>query len=1334
MEKNNHKIGSVLIIGGGIAGIQASLDLANSGYKVYLLENSPAIGGTMAQLDKTFPTNDCAMCIMAPKLVECGRHPNIELLTCSEIEEVSGKPGNFNVRVFKHPRFIDLDKCTGCGECEKVCPIEAVSEFNEGLVERKAVYRPFAQAYPNAFAIDKKQRPPCQQACPAGVHVQGYIALIKEKKYKEAYDLIRENNPFPSVCGRICTHPCEQNCRRGEYDSPVAIKDLKRFIADYVIQHKDEFEGREQACLFPTEPKKEKVAIIGSGPSGLTAGYFLAKMGYRVTVFEELPVPGGMLAVGIPEYRLPKDILDYEIKAIEKAGVEIRTNTCVDSIGRLKQEGYDAIYIATGAHIGVKPDIPGCDGIGVVDAVDFLRSVNLGKKVELGKKVAVVGGGNTAIDAARTAKRMGCEVTLLYRRTKVEMPAEDREVENALEEGVDTIFLVNPSEIVCENGRVKCIKCTKMKLGELDASGRRRPVPIEGSDFLIERDALIYAITQKPNISFISGNKNIEVTRWGTIKANKKTFETDESGIFAGGDVESGPATVIEAIATGRKTAISIDRYIRGEDLKEGRELEIDELPPKQFPEFVERKERQIILTLAVEERIKNFEEVDLGFTEEMAVEEAKRCLECGLCSECMECVRVCEADAVSHSMVGEHLNIDVGSIILAPGLDKFDPSMKYEFGYKKYPNVVTSIQFERILAPSGPYQGHILRPSDSKEPKRIAWIQCVGSRDEESNSTYCSSVCCMYAIKEAIITQEHVKDIESSIFFMDIRAYGKDFDKYYERAEQEYGVRFIRSRVGKIEEVEDSNNLLVYYTTEDGKQLADEFDLVVLSVGLKPSQKIADLSDKLGIRLNAHEFFRTSVFSPLQTTLPGIFVCGPASGPKDIPETVMEASGAVASAAELLSDVRGTEVIEKVYPPERDVNDEPPRIGVFVCHCGINIAGVVDVPQVVAYAKTLLDVVNVEDNLFTCAQDTIERMKQVIEEHNLNRVVVASCSPRTHEPLFQETLRESGLNSYLFEMANIRDQCSWVHMNEPEEATRKSKELVRMAVTKARLLESLPKIELPVIQKALVIGGGLAGMVSAFSIARQGFEVTLVEREQELGGNLRNLYYTTQGDDVQEYLNSLIEKVENHPRIKVYKGANIENIEGYIGNYKTSITTNHESRITNNELEHGIVIVSTGAEESKPKEYLYGEDARVITQLELGKRLVEAEKILEIKGKKPVSQIQKLKSVVMIQCVGSRDDEHPYCSRVCCQEAVKNALKLEELNPEVSIYILHRDVRTYGFFEKYYQKARDDGIIFIRYEKDEKPIVSRLSDFGELSRAVIGDRLSSKTKNQKPI
>lgn len=662
---------------------------------------------------------------------------------------------------------------------------------------------------------------------------------------------------------------------------------------------------------------------------------------------------------------------------------------------------------------------------------------------------------------------------------------------------------------------------------------------------------------------------------------------------------------------------------------------------------------------------------------------------------ECQICKEFCEADAIDFDQKEEVDDVNVGAVILTTGADVYNPVAMHEYGFERYPNVLTSIQFERILAASGPFEGHLQRPSDGKTPVKIAWLQCVGSRTENAHMPYCSSVCCMYAMKEAIIAKEHVSTVEPTIFYMDIRAHGKDFDKYYDKAE-DTGVVFKRGRVSKITEIKETNNLELHYADEDGNSCVEEFELVVLSVGLSARENCADLADKLGIQLNPYHFVEHIGESPVETTKPGIFVCGPAVSPKDIPETVMQASGAGASAAELLADARGTEIKVKEYPEERDVSGQRPRIGVFVCHCGINIGSIVDVPAVVEYAKTLPDVVYAEDNLFTCSQDTQVKMKEIIEEYKLNRVVVSSCSPSTHEPLFQETLRDAGLNPYLFDMANIRNHCSWVHREDKEAATEKAKILTRIAIGKVRLLEPLHTVSLPVTQKGLVIGGGLAGMTTALSIAEQGFEVGLVERTEVLGGNLNRLKVSNDGKDVEEYLASLISAVEGHPRITVFKNSKLKAIQGYIGNFLSSIQKNGTEEVQ--DYEHGVIVLATGANETKPSSYLYEADSRdVLTQLELEADLKENEKAYS-----------KLKNLVMIQCVGSRDDEHPYCSRVCCTQAIKNAIRLKKLNPKMNIYIVNRDVRTYGFLEQYYQEARTLGIVFIRYKVDAKPGVER--------------------------
>ena len=814
------KVGAIMIVGGGIGGIQASLDLAESGFKVYLLDTAPTIGGVMAQLDKTFPTNDCSMCIISPKLVECGRHHNIEVVTNARVRKVEGKAGDFRVSVVKEARYIDSQRCTGCGLCARSCPVKAVDLYNEGLSTRAAVYIPYPQAVPLVYVIDRE------------------------------------------------------------------------------------------------------------------------------------------------------------------------------------------------------------------------------------------------------------------------------------------------------------------------------------------------------------------------------------------------------------------------------------------------------------------------------------KCIGCALCKN------ICLADAVKYADEEKEVVFEVGAIILAPGFEKFDAQTNKEYGYGRFPNVITSIEFERILSASGPYRGRVQRPSDGDIPQRIAFIQCVGSRDVRGGNGYCSSVCCMYATKEAIIAKEHLEQIEATIFFIDIRAQGKNFDKYVERAKKEYGVRYVRSRISEVKETQESGNLRLSYQSEGGRLEDEEFDLVVLSVGLKPPREALKLAKDLGISLNSFGFAQTSTFEPLSTSRKGIFVCGTFASPKDIPETVIQASGSASCAGELLSSVRGELVTRKKYPSEIDIGSQVPRIGVFICHCGTNIGGVVNVPEVVAYAKGLPKVVFAEDNLYTCSQDTQEIMKKRIEEHHLNRVVVASCSPRTHEPLFQETLRESGLNPYVFEMANIRDQCSWVHMHQPREATEKSKDLVRMAVAKARLLTSLPRIQLNINHQALVIGGGLAGMTSALAISRHGFKVHLVEKEAELGGNLRNIHYLLNGQNTKEFLESLIDEVKSNQNIILYTASQIKEIVGYLGNFKTRISTGNGADA---EVEHGVVIVATGAKEYRPTEYLYGKDARVITQRELEERIVTR----RVSPRPPGW-------VVMIQCVGSRDEKRGYCSRICCSEAIKNALKLKDLYPEINLYILNRDIRTYGFQEEYYQRAREAGIMFIHYDEADKPVVKR--------------------------
>jgi len=819
----DEKVGAVLVVGGGVAGIQASLDLADSGFKVYLLDESTSLGGTMAQLDKTFPTNDCSMCILAPKLVTAGRHPNIQLITYSELKEVKGGAGNFEVTILKRPRLVNMEKCTGCGICAQNCPIEVPNEFDVNTGVRKAIYVPFPQAVPLKYAIDQDN----------------------------------------------------------------------------------------------------------------------------------------------------------------------------------------------------------------------------------------------------------------------------------------------------------CIKCHL--------------------------------------------------------------------------------------------------------------------------------------------------------------------------------CERVCPAKAVDFNQQPETIKINVGSVILSPGFQEFDPRLKSEYGYRRFLNVVSSIEFERMMNASGPYGGKIIRPSDGKIPRKVAFIQCVGSRDAQLGNNYCSAACCMYAIKEAVIAKEHSSSpLGCTIFYIDMRCYGKEFDAYYERAQGEWGIQFIRSRVASVTEDPSTGNIFLHYV-ENEEPKVEQFDMVILSVGMQPPKNVEKLAENLGITLNKYKFCQTNTFSPLETSKPGIFVCGAFSAPKDIPESVAQASGAASKAMDIIADERGKLVTVKEFPPERDVSQEEPRIGVFVCHCGVNIGSVVNVPEVVEYAKTLPNVAYAEANLYTCSQDAQKLIAEKIKQHNLNRVVVASCTPRTHEPLFKETVQEAGLNPYLFEMANIRDQCSWVHMHEPKEATEKAKDLVASIVAKARLLKPLKKPTINVTPVGLVIGGGVAGMTAALELAKQGFEIHLVEKENELGGHLRKIHYLLEkDDDPQKKLEEMTKAVMENSKIHVYTSAEVVDVYGFVGNFKTMIKQ-HDGK--EKEIEHGVVIVATGAVEYEPTEYLYGEDPRIMTQHELEEEITKGD--------------FKAKNVVMIQCVGARTNQKPNCSRICCGQAVKNALKIKEVSPETEVYVLYKDIRTYGFKEDYYREAAAKRVMFVNYDDENAPRV--VNDNGQL-------------------
>ena len=729
--------------------------------------------------------------------------------------------------------------------------------------------------------------------------------------------------------------------------------------------------------------------------------------------------------------------------------------------------------------------------------------------------------------------------------------------------------------------------------------------------------------------------------------------------------------------------------------MAEGREPVAQENPRyRPIPKNEIRRPRARMPELPLEQRRGSFNEVELGFDEPAGRAEAGRCVNCGYCCECLQCVDACLAKAVDHHQMPVTRDIQVGSVILCPGSEPFDPAMLANvYPYQKNPDVVTSLEFERLLSASGPTMGHLVRPSDGKEPKKIAWLQCVGSRDlNRSGNGYCSSVCCMYAIKDAMIAKDHAHgDLDCAIFYMDIRTFGKDYEKYYNRAKDTAGVRFINARVHSVDEAGPGRSLRLRYVDEKGELREEEFDMVVLSVGLQVAPETRELAKRLAVDVDRYSFAVSPPFLPVATSRPGVFACGVFQQPKDIPGSVAEASAAACLAGRMLGTARNTLTRQVELPAEIDISGVEPRIGVFVCNCGVNISSVVDVKGVQEYARTLPNVVFAGQNLFTCSQDSQELMKQAIAEHRLNRVVVAACSPKTHEGIFMDTLEGTGLNKYLFEMANIRNQDSWVHSQTPMQATAKAKQLVAMAAARAATLNPLTEKVIPVNPRALVIGGGVAGMNAALSIADQGYEVVLVEKEERLGGMAHRLHATIEGWDIQRYLQELIGRVQTHPRIQALTRSLIVGFGGFKGNFTTEVLVG--PGMYERKIDHGVVILATGATEYKPTEYGYGQSEHVVTQVELGARLQE-------RGAQGLSQ------VVMIQCVGSRNEQNPNCSRICCQAAVKNAIHIKDLTPTAEVFILYRDMRTYGLLEDYYEQARRKGVLFFRYDADAPPRV----------------------------
>jgi heterodisulfide reductase subunit A-like polyferredoxin len=913
MSKTSQKY-DTLIIGGGIAGQEAALNLANMDYKVLLVEKGLSIGGKMIQLSKVFPTLDCAACITTPKMSETARHPNITVLLNSDIENITKEKGKFEVDIAKHPRYVIPEACTGCQECEQVCPEIRPDEYNRNLAGRKVAYIPFTLANPRIATIDRQDTSaPCIAACPGGVKPYGYISLVRNGQYESAMKLHLEDAPFPGSLGRACYAPCQGECTRTSLEGSVDIRRIKRFFAE-------DYYSKYAEPVVPQIPEKsgKKVAVIGSGPAGLTAAYFLALKGHAVKVFEAAPELGGMLKLTLPEYRLPSSVVDRDIKNILSLGVETEVNRKIEKLSSLKDEGFDATFVSVGTHETSKMRIEGADLRGIVSCLDFLRESKIGKKADLtGRKVLVIGGGNTAMDASRTAIRLGAaSVTIIYRRSREEMPAWKAEINEAEEEGVKFNFYRNPVKFLGENGYVTKAVLIRMKPGEPDESGRRRPVPVEGSETPIEADFIIEAIGLQPSTSVFA--KELELSKDGTIKVNEKTLQTSVEGIFAGGDSVTGPSTIIEAIGQGKRAAAFIDRYLNKE---EPGSFEFgDKLPAVDKQKILSRNSLQALPVLQdkmrpVKERIKDFNDAELTFTEEEVKQSTLRCLDCSNCRECHQCITACPANAIDFSQKESRISADVHSVIVSTGFNLFNPDAKPQYGSARFANVIDSLQMDRLIAPTRPYN-NVLRPGDGKIPGNIAYVLCTGSRDSSlenyrsceassANNPICSQICCMYSIKQAQLLMGALPMADISIYYMDIRAFGKGYEEFYQQSKS-MGVNFVKGKIGRIRETDNGDLMLRFENIETGQVKEIKHDLVVLSVGVQPNQGISAAFKPDKLELDEFSYIRQVdvLTSPSRTTIEGVFVAGTASGPMDIPDSILSAGCAASEVAAYLSQI----------------------------------------------------------------------------------------------------------------------------------------------------------------------------------------------------------------------------------------------------------------------------------------------------------------------------------------------------------------------------------------------------------------------------------------------
>jgi len=914
MSKREEKF-DALVVGGGISGQEAALSLANMDRKVLLVEKGLSIGGKMIQLSKVFPTLDCAACITTPKMSETARHGNITLMLNSDITRIERNEKGFHVDVTKNPRYVKPEACTGCQECEQACPEIRRDEYNRNLVGRKVAYIPFSLANPRIAVIDRKdESAPCIAACPGGVKPYGYVSLVRNGQYEDAMHLHLEDAPIPGSLGRACYAPCQGECTRGSVDGSVDMRRIKRFFAEeYYGEHPD------PPATEKKDPTGKKVAVVGSGPAGLTAAYFLALKGHEVKIFEAAPEAGGMLKLTLPEYRLPKHVVDRDIKNITSLGVKIHCNHRVTNLKELKEQGFDALFVSVGTHDTSKLMVEGADLEGVVSCLDFLQEANIGTRVDLtGKRVMVIGGGNTAIDAARTALRLGAaNVDIIYRRSREEMPAFEPEIEEAEEEGVNIRILLNPVRFSSPHGQVTQVEMVKMELGEPDESGRRRPVEMKGSNFNEAVDFVIEAIGLRPTTAPFASE--LSLNKDGTIQADPATLQTAAGWIFAGGDSVTGATTIIEAVGQGKRAAFYLDKFLLGEeDLQRFQFGEkLDPVDKKKLLSHKKIEPRNPITDTfrKPEERIRDFNDVENTYTEEEALQSASRCLDCSNCRECHQCVSACPANAIDFAQKKENIPVYASSIIISSGFQLFSAIQKPHYGFGKYPNVVDALQMDRLIAPTRPYN-NVVRPGDGKTPDNIAYVLCTGSRDSSlenypscgadcANNPICSQICCMYSIKQAQLLMGALPLADITIYYIDIRSFGKGYDEFYQEASS-MGINFIKGKVAKIRKKEDGKGDLVLRIEDIETGQVKEFthDMVVLSSGVRPENGIVNTFAGEAPELDEFRFIRQAdpLMSPARTSVEGVFVAGTAAAPMDIPDSILSAGCAASEVAAYLS------------------------------------------------------------------------------------------------------------------------------------------------------------------------------------------------------------------------------------------------------------------------------------------------------------------------------------------------------------------------------------------------------------------------------------------------